>query len=133
LIIIAFWSLRLFLLSLLIVGVFPSLYAGSFYLFTLPFIISSAFCFVLASIALGISKIRPIVFWVVTILHGLLYFPYRLAITRWPGGDDGPGMAWFFILGEGSCVAAVVSIILILCVAVSIVVKYKKRQKAMGK
>jgi hypothetical protein len=131
LIIIAFWSLRLFLFSLLITGAFPFLYAGSFYLFTLPFIISSGLCFVLASLALSILKNHSSVFWVTTVLHGLLIIPYGFAMSLWPGGDDGPGMAWCYVLGEGSCVAAVVSIILVLCVSVSIIVKYKKRQKTI--
>jgi len=28
-----------------------------------------------------------------------IYFSFKYTINRWPGGDDGPGLAWYFVTG----------------------------------
>lgn len=35
-------------------------------------------------------------FWIVTLAHLALPFAAYYAIRQWPGGDDGPGLAWMF-------------------------------------
>lgn len=125
LIIIGIWSLCLFLLSLLIVGAFGSLYDGSFYPFTLPFIVLAGTCVAVAVAGLVGKRIRSTMFWIAAPMHGLLFLPFQFAISRWPGGDDGPGMAWLLFVGGGSCIAGVLSLVLIV-IAIIMTVQKKR-------
>jgi hypothetical protein len=124
--IVGVWSASLLFLSLAISGHLGALYAGSSYTFTLPFIISVATLLLLSIMGLAESRARTALFWVVVPLHGLLYLPFNFAASRWPGGDDGPGLAWIMLVGGGSCIAAVLSLILIVVEIVS-----KNREKGL--
>ena len=104
LVIIGVWSGVLLLLSLTF---------GGCYSFALPFILSAGLCVLLVVLGLIWKQLRATAFWVVMPLHGLLFFPYRYAIARWPGGDDGPGMAWLILVGGGSLIAAFLAIMVI--------------------
>ena len=128
LIIVGIWSLVLLFISLAIVGALGTLYDGSFYPFTLPFIVWAGLCAILSIIGLVTTRTRSAVFWVVTPLHGLLFLPFRFAIKRWPGGDDGPGMAWAFFVGGGSCIAGLLALVLILMGIILIVRKAKETE-----
>ena len=114
LVIVAAWSTVLLLVSLMIVGTFAPLYEGHFYPFTKPFIFSSGFIVVLAIWGIAQQEARKVIFWSAVTLQGLLYLPYRYAINRWPGGDDGPGMAWVFLVGGGSYIAALIAVVVII-------------------
>ena len=114
LVIVAAWSTVLLLVSLMIVGTFAPLYEGHFYPFTKPFIFLSGLIVVLAIWGIVQQKARKAIFWSAVTLHGLLYLPYRYAINRWPGGDDGPGMAWVFLVGGGSYIAALIAVVIII-------------------
>ena len=114
LIVVGIWSAILLFISLAIVGALGPLYDGSFYPFTLPFIVWAGLCTILSIMGLVIKRARSTVFWVVIPLHGLLFLPFRFAIKRWPGGDDGPGMAWAFFVGGGSCIAGLLALVFIL-------------------
>jgi hypothetical protein len=113
LILVGIWSLCLLLLSLLVVGAFNPFHAHSFYAFTWPFIILAALCVIFAIVGLAAKQVRPTAFWLSTPLHGLLCLPYRFAMSQWPGGDDGAGMAWMCLVGWGSYIASLLAIILI--------------------
>jgi len=112
LVIVGVWSVILLLLALTITGAFGDVYAGSFYSFTLPFIIMAATLAVLALAGLLLRPVRGVIFWLAIPLHGFLFVPFLCAIVRWPGGDDGPGMAWLLFVGGGSCIAAISSLVL---------------------
>ena len=123
LILVGVWSLCLLLLSLFVVGAFDPLHARSFYAFTLPFIILAALCVVIAVVGLVAKPARAVAFWVSTLLHGFLVLPYRFAMNQWPGGDDGAGMAWMYLVGWGSYVSIVLAVMLI---AIVLMAKGKK-------
>jgi hypothetical protein len=106
LIFIAIGSLLLFTLSLIITGVFP-FYPADFYAFTVPFMIVSFGSFLLALIGILIRKAQKFFFITSLILFALLVAPYAYAISQWPGGDDGPGMAWTIFVGGGAFLAAI--------------------------
>lgn len=86
------------------VGVFQ-VYPGNFYWFTVPFIAASGSCAVAAVVGLCWRARRSAVFWIVGPCHTALLVPFLFAMVQWPGGDDGPGMAWLFLIGAGSVVA----------------------------
>jgi hypothetical protein len=113
LVIVGVWSTILLLLSLMIVGALGPIYDGSFYPFTLPFIVLAGVCILPPISGLVAKKARPLMFWISIPLHGLLILPFRYALKRWPGGDDGPGLAWGFIIGGGSCVACLIALALL--------------------
>lgn len=132
LIIIAAWSGVLLLVSLAIVGAFsPLLYEGAiFYSFTKPFIFVSSLLVIAAVTGVFSKRFQHALFWVTAPIHGLLYFPYRFAIDRWPGGDDGPGMAWLFLVGTGSYIAATIATVNI---AITARRKWRKRLNGHGR
>jgi len=123
------WSTLLLLLALTITGTFGDAYAGSFYSFTLPFIVMAATVAALSLAGLLLSRARRVLFWLVVPLHGLLFVPFLHAMVRWPGGDDGPGMAWMFFVGVGSLIAGLQSLVLVVCRIVGIVRKEPPRQQ----
>jgi hypothetical protein len=102
----ASWSFVLFATSLLI-----ALNSEYFYLFTLPFIIDSALIVILAITAGLFDRFAKPLFWTVLCLHGLLFLPFFFAHNRWPGGDDGPGLAWLMLIGSGSFVALILAFV----------------------
>ncbi|MBW4057041.1 MAG: hypothetical protein HIU83_16940 [Proteobacteria bacterium] len=105
----ALWSLFLFLLGLTISGVIPILYQGSLYWFAIPFLIHAASCSFLSfqchfNPTADLVKKKNKLF---VLLPVSAIFPMLL----WPGGDDGPGMAWMFGVGGVSIVSVAVGIL----------------------
>jgi len=111
LVVIGGWSALLFLAGLTVVGAFGS-YAGSFYWFTIPFLAASGLCAAAAAAGACWRGGRARVFRIVAPLHALLILPSALAMALWPGGDDGPGMAWQLFIFGGSAVALVLAVVL---------------------
>lgn len=104
-ILVGIWGLVLLVLGLVIIGAVP-FYAGSFYWFTLPFLlIAAAGAYMpLARVASGeLSGNRHGEILVAVLLPVAWFF----ALTQWPGGDDGPGMAWAMGLGLGNLLGVV--------------------------
>ena len=71
------------------------------------------------------QRFRGILFWISIPLHGLLYLPYNFAISRWPGGDDGPGMAWLLFVGGGAIIAGVIASVIVI---IEIIRKTRRKQ-----
>jgi hypothetical protein len=97
----AIWSLLLLLMGLKVTGLFPFYsYYGSFYWFTVPFLFHAIFCFLMSAYCLfrPNAELKKIIRW------GVMLFPlsWFFAMIQWPGGDDGPGMAWLFYVGGPS-------------------------------
>lgn len=107
LIFITILSSFLFALSLFISGAIG--FYSNFYSFTIPFIIASFSCFILGLCGLLIKKKRRTNFIIAIIVFGFLIVPHLYAILQWPGGDDGPGMAWALFIGGGSFLATIFS------------------------
>jgi len=89
---------------LLMLGLYVSV-AGSFYWFTIPF-----FVHVVMNILLSVkfyfypsAELKQKKDWLFRLLPITAIFPMFL----WPGGDDGPGMAWMLFVGGGSLFAVV--------------------------
>ena len=104
----AIWSVFLLLIGLTVAGVFP-FYAGSYYWFTLPFLFHAAACSFL-SIKCQIhpsAGLRKIIIWVVR----LFPLSWLFAMVQWPGGDDGPGMAWMYFVGGTSILSLIGSLL----------------------
>ena len=118
LVIIAAWSLLLILASLAFIGAFP-FYPARLYDFTLPFVSHAIGTHITAVLGVVIRRIRSIIFWPAIALHGSLVLSCRYAMSQWPGGDDGPGMGWFFIVGGGSYVALATALLCAMLVAFS--------------
>ncbi|MES9972375.1 MAG: hypothetical protein ABW092_20270 [Candidatus Thiodiazotropha sp.] len=100
------WSLILFAASLLIAST-----ANQFYVSTLPFIVTSGLIVILAFIAAQSDRLRRGLYWAVVSMHWLLFVPFFFALNRWPGGDDGPGLAWLLFIGSGSFIAFILAIV----------------------
>ena len=108
LIIAALWSLLLLLAAMMVSGAFP-FYAGSFYWFSVPFHFHASTCMLLSVMCLlrPNQDIRKIISW----LLRLLPISWIFAMMQWPGGDDGPGMAWLLLVGSGSMISLVGSLL----------------------
>jgi hypothetical protein len=113
LIVIGGWSACLCLASLIVVGAF-GFYAGRFYWFTSPFIVASGLCAATAIWGVSSRSQRSAVFWIVAPWQALLFPAFAFAMAQWPGGDDGPGMAWLLPVGGGSALASVLSFALMI-------------------
>jgi len=109
LVVIAGWSACLLLAGLTVVGAF-GFYAGSFYWFTVPFLVAAGLCAAGATAGLWSRHLRARLFRIVAPCHALLILPCALGMALWPGGDDGPGMAWTVLIGGGSIVALVLAV-----------------------
>jgi hypothetical protein len=97
--------------ALEVVGILPG-YSGSFYWFTTPHLILA-----LLSPVFVIVDFKLVARWSVTIASvSMLGLPvtYWFAATRWPGGDDGPGIAWALLVGGFSLVTVLAGIPLLL-------------------
>ncbi len=99
---------------LLLVGLLCVAAAQRFYPATLPFLIAATVCVVLAIIGISLPGKRALMFWGLTLLHGSLFFPFWLAMTHWPGGDDGPGMMWMILVGGGACLAGALAVVFLI-------------------
>lgn len=96
---------------LLLIGLLCVAASQRFYPATIPFLTAAVMCLFLAIRGLCVPAKASLMFWLLTPLHGLLFFPFWFAMSRWPGGDDGPGMIWVTIVGGGSCLAGVTSLV----------------------
>ena len=90
-----------------ITGILPG-YAGSFYWFTVPHLtlLPLSLTAIIADSRLGARA----TFWRALICLCCALPTFLFAMNRWPGGDDGPGMAWAFVIGPASLVNALVGI-----------------------
>ena len=130
-------SLLMLLFSLLLSHAFdpiiyrsldPSIIRPTFYPFTLPFILQSTACVICACFAI-FSRHRRLFFWITVALNGLLILAHHYAMSRWPGGDDGPGLAWLLILKPVVIISGIISVIWGLLV---VILKKKKSEPAGG-
>lgn len=86
-------------LAYTVTGLLPG-YAGSFYWFTVPhlIILPLASALVLAAMLHQNTRI-----WFASLLCVCAILPtWLLAALSWSGGDDGPGMAWWYGVGLAS-------------------------------
>ena len=93
-----------------ITGILPP-YPGSFYPFTLPFLFQINLI-VVVSIFVLTKKSLPLYFFNL-VSFTLLIGSSSFAMTRWPGGDDGPGLAWSFLIGLGTIGTLMLGVVLI--------------------
>jgi hypothetical protein len=81
--------------------------AAHFYPATIPTMVQAGLGAIAAIVGLGVSRLRFLCLAVSSAALGLLGFPAFYAMLRWPGGDDGGGLGWLFIVG-GGCFASFV-------------------------
>jgi hypothetical protein len=117
-------SLLTLLASLTAINAFSFIYEGSFYPFTLPTVFVAAFCFLLSALALAKVVARRISFWLVVSVGSSAFIMSRYAMAFWPGGDDGPGMLWLLLVGFGSALLSLSSIVMFILGAA---ISYKTR------
>lgn len=90
-----------------ITGVLPG-YAGSFYWFTIPHLVllpTAAVMVVLDAVRRQRATLVAALLCLVCLLPTWFF-----AGTQWPGGDDGPGMAWVYGIGLASLLSCAVGI-----------------------
>ena len=97
-------------LAYTITGVLPG-YAGSFYWFTIPHLILLPVSVV--AVALYAVKRRNTMFTAALICLSCLLPTWFFASFQWPGGDDGPGMAWVYGIGLVSLLNTAIGVPLI--------------------
>ncbi len=103
------WSLIILFLALIVIGLFP-FYPGSFYWFTIPLITQALVAFGLSS-AYSLNRIPSTkMACTVFIIHLLLPATWYFAMSKWPGGNDGPGLAWYYFVGGGSLIASLLGV-----------------------
>jgi hypothetical protein len=95
------WSVCLFALALLFI-------THNYRWFILPFAVMTMASVLLSAIAVAVNKDRlsRLALW----FHGLLVLPWMFGF-QWKGGDDGPGVAWFFFVGIGCAVGAALAFV----------------------
>lgn len=86
-------------------------YAGSFYWFTLPHLVLLP----LATAAVAIhAKYRTRAAFVSALICLSCLLPtWFFAGSQWPGGDDGPGLAWFDGIGLASLLSTAIGLPLV--------------------
>ena len=94
-------------LSFQITGILPG-YSGSFYWFTVPHLLLVIACCLIVYIDYKLGATWSLTLAWIFIL--VLPVTYWFAISRWPGGDDGPGLAWALLVGGVSLVSVLVGI-----------------------
>lgn len=90
-----------------ITGIFPG-YSGSFYWFAVPHLVLLPLC--IGAIFADILLKRKITFLIASISLLCLFATYAFALEQWPGGDDGPGMAWAFAVGFASLINVIIGV-----------------------
>jgi len=84
---------------------------------TYPFLALSGIAVLLPMAGLLVKRYRRQYLFATLGLHLILWVPCLYPMGEWPGGDDGPGMAWFWFLG-GACLVdlgVTVKNLIILC------------------
>lgn len=93
-----------------VTGILPG-YAGSFYWFTLPHLVMAPLA--IAVIAVH-AKLRTRTSFVSAFICLSCLLPtWFFAGSQWPGGDDGPGMAWVFGVGLSSLLITAIDLPLV--------------------
>ena len=115
------FSLILSFLALEISGILPP-YNGSFYLFSLPFIILVNLVLITSLVNIIIKSYH--IYYLIIIAFISLKVPSHYSFLKWPDGDDGPGLAWSFCIDFG---CTIFSLIAILCMVLSLVRIPKKK------
>ena len=93
-----------------ITGIFPG-YAGSFYWFTVPHLALLPLSVVMVALD-AVRRSKATFVAALTCLSCLLP-TWLFAGVRWPGGDDGPGMAWVYGIGLASVLSAAIGLPLV--------------------
>ena len=93
-----------------VTGILPG-YAGSFYWFTIPHLILLPLS--AAVVALDAVRHRRATFIAALVCLSCLLPTWFFAGSRWPGGDDGPGMAWVYGIGLASLLSTAIGLPLI--------------------
>ena len=103
------WTLIFSLFSLIIS--LNTLY-NKIYPFSILFVINLFFAFIFSIYYLLTHKHRffILISGVCLVYSIILYVPSMLG---WPGGDDGPGIVWFVLVGLGSILSSILGIPLI--------------------
>ena len=83
-------------LSLIITGIIP-VYSGALHPSAVPHLVLTFSSLVVLVVHYKRQTIFTLILTITTIL-GLLG-TYWWALKGWPGGDDGPGLAWAYVIG----------------------------------
>jgi len=95
-------------LACTVTGILPG-YAGSFYRFTVPHLLILPVCaaaFLVLTLRVNAAMRMTSVLSVCGIVPTWLF-----AAVQWPGGDDGPGMAWWYGVGLASLVTTTLGLV----------------------
>lgn len=84
--------------------------AAHFYPATIPTMLQSALAVAIAAAGLRASRRQFMCLLISSAALGLLGFPALYAALQWPGGDDGGGLGWGFIVGGGCLVGFVIGL-----------------------
>ncbi len=87
-------------------------YGEGFYYFTIPFIIHVIFGVFLAIFVYNKKNSKNVL--KISIFYSSYFITAVYAILQWPGGDDGPGLAWFYGVVGGSLITMFFGIIFII-------------------
>lgn len=93
-----------------VTGILPG-YAGSFYWFTIPHLVLLPLS--AAVVVLDAIRRERATFITALLCLSCLLPTWFFAASQWPGGDDGPGMAWVYGIGLASLLSVAIGIPLI--------------------
>ena len=93
-----------------VTGLLPG-YAGSFYWFTIPHLVVVPLSAVMVALYAVRRKRATFIAALVCLL--CLLPSWFFAASQWPGGDDGPGMAWVYGIGLASLLSTAIGLPLI--------------------
>lgn len=108
--VIAIWSSCLLGMASILSGISPELYGGTFQVSTIPYFAATLASFLAAMSGLGMQEPTLKYCRGVCVVHGLLLVPFAVVMVWW-SGSDGVGMGWMFVIGPGSVIALIISII----------------------
>ena len=94
------WSLCLMALAALFIK-------NSYQWFIVPFAVMTVVSSILSAVAGVVNDDQ--LSRVALRVHGFLFLPWYFGM-QWGGGNDGPGLAWFLIVGAGCMVAALLGL-----------------------
>jgi hypothetical protein len=97
-------------LAYTVTGILPG-YAGSFYWFTIPHLVLLPLS--AAVVVLDAVRRKRATFLAALICLSCLLPTWLFAGSQWPGGDDGPGMAWVYGIGLASLLSTAIGLPLI--------------------
>jgi cell division protein FtsW (lipid II flippase) len=103
--------------------------AMNFYPETLPtmYQAGAAAGFALLGLLIPVRQIRYCLLVVSSITIGFLFIPAIYALNHWPGGDDGGGFGWIFLIG-GGCLISIILAISTCCVGAWLLRKTGKNE-----